>query len=192
MVNLDNLFKKISSMGLTVKKVSQDTGISSGNISDWKNGRSFPSALKLIDLADYLDCSTDFLLGRTETEKVINLPNEIADEIVSRFNEEEEEFISEKDIIKHPIKKAAKIYSVNADDYNKVIRIYNRVVEKYGKEQIFISKKEYVELFEFQDGIMERYVINPLIKSENGFYTLSQKDYNMFLEIYKLYVESFI
>lgn len=192
MANLDNLFKKISSMGLTVKKVSQDTGISSGNISDWKNGRSFPSALKLIDLANYLNCSTDFLLGRTETEKVINLPNEIAEEIVSRFNEEEEEFISEKDIIKYPIKKSIKLYSVNAYDYDKVIRIYDRVSEKYDKEKILISKKEYIELFEFQDGIMERYIINPLIHSEKGFYILTQKNYNMFCEIYKLYVKSFV
>lgn len=36
------------------------------------------------------------------------------------------------------MKKAAKIYSVNADDYNKFIRIYDRVAKKYDKEQIFI------------------------------------------------------
>ena len=51
------------------------------------------------------------------------------------------------------------------------------------RNKYLYKKKEYVELFEFQDGIMERYGINSLIKFENGFYTLSQKDYNI-----KLYV----
>ena len=66
MINLDNLFKYIYEKGLNAKKVSEATGISGGNISDWKNGRSMPSAIKLYDLAEYLDCSIDFLLGRTD------------------------------------------------------------------------------------------------------------------------------
>jgi len=66
MVNLDNLFLRIKELKLTAKKVSEDTGISTGNISDWKSGRSMPSAIKLDILADYLDCSVDYLLGRTD------------------------------------------------------------------------------------------------------------------------------
>ena len=45
-------------------------GISSGNISDWKSGRSFPSAPKLDILANCLDCSVDYLLGRTDNPTV--------------------------------------------------------------------------------------------------------------------------
>lgn len=63
---LDNFFKLLSIRKISAKKLSEDTGISTGNISDWKNGRSMPTALKLIQLADYLDCSVDFILGRTE------------------------------------------------------------------------------------------------------------------------------
>lgn len=70
MVNLDNLFKRIVEQGLNAKKVSEATGISTGNISDWKNGRSMPSAIKLDILADYLDCSVDYLLGRTDNPDV--------------------------------------------------------------------------------------------------------------------------
>lgn len=70
MVNLDNLFKQISIKGLNAKKVSEATGISTGNISDWKSGRSMPSAVKLDILADYLDCSVDYLLGRTDNPEV--------------------------------------------------------------------------------------------------------------------------
>lgn len=66
MVNLNNLFLIIEKNGLTASKVAADTGISTGNISDWKNGRSMPSAIKLDVLADYLGCSVDYLLGRTD------------------------------------------------------------------------------------------------------------------------------
>ena len=70
MVTLDNLFKRISEKNLTAKKLSEATGISSGNISDWKSGRSMPSAVALGTLADYLDCSVDYLLGRTDNPDV--------------------------------------------------------------------------------------------------------------------------
>lgn len=70
MVNLENLFHRISEQGLTPQKVARATGISPGNISDWKNGRSAPSASALIVLADCLDCSIDYLLGRTENPEV--------------------------------------------------------------------------------------------------------------------------
>ena len=70
MVNLDNLFHRILEQGLTPQKVSRETGISAGNISDWKKGRSAPSASALVLLADCLDCSIDYLLGRTENPEV--------------------------------------------------------------------------------------------------------------------------
>lgn len=70
MVNLDNLFFIIKEKGLSASKVSDDTGISTGNISDWKKGRSMPTATKLDILANYLDCSVDYLLGRTDNPTV--------------------------------------------------------------------------------------------------------------------------
>lgn len=70
MVNLDNLFARIKEQGLNAQRLSKATGISSGNIGDWKRGRSAPSASALIVLADCLDCSIDYLLGRTENPEV--------------------------------------------------------------------------------------------------------------------------
>lgn len=70
MVNLNNLFVRIADRGINAKKVSYETGISTGNISDWKSGRSMPTASKLVILADYLDCSVDYLLGRTDNPEV--------------------------------------------------------------------------------------------------------------------------
>ena len=48
---------------ITAKQLSEDTGISAGNISDWKSGRSKPSMEKVAILANYFHVSTDFLLG---------------------------------------------------------------------------------------------------------------------------------
>lgn len=70
MVNLDNLFFIIKEKGLSASKVSDDTGISTGNISDWKKGRSMPTAAKLDILANYLDCSVDYLLGRIDRPEI--------------------------------------------------------------------------------------------------------------------------
>lgn len=75
MANLDNLFIRINDLGINAKTLSENTGISTGNISDWKSGRSMPTAKKLISLADYLECSIDYLLGRTDTPEI----NKIAD-----------------------------------------------------------------------------------------------------------------
>lgn len=70
MANINNLFVRIKELNLTAKKVSDATGISTGNLSDWKGGRCLPSAEKLEMLADYLGCSVDYLLGRTDNPKV--------------------------------------------------------------------------------------------------------------------------
>lgn len=70
MANLNNLFIRINDLGINAKTLSENTGISTGNISDWKSGRSMPTAKKLISLADYLNCSIDYLLGRTNNPEI--------------------------------------------------------------------------------------------------------------------------
>ncbi len=77
MSNLNNLFEIIGVLGINAKKLSDKTGISTGNISDWKSGRSMPTAKKLVKIADYLNCSIDYLLGRTDIPE-INKPLELS------------------------------------------------------------------------------------------------------------------
>lgn len=69
MLNLENLFTLLEPRG-TAKKLSDKTGISTGNISDWKSGKSKPTAEALVLIAEYFDCSVDYLLGRTERPEV--------------------------------------------------------------------------------------------------------------------------
>lgn len=54
--------------GITAYRVAKETGISQGLMNQYKNGAKTPTTENLIKIADYLDCSTDLLLGRKSTE----------------------------------------------------------------------------------------------------------------------------
>ena len=69
-MKISNLFKLLAEREISTKKLSDDTGISTGNISDWKSGRSQPSINALITIADYLNISLDYLVGRTEEQTI--------------------------------------------------------------------------------------------------------------------------
>lgn len=80
MANLDNLFNLMKEKGITAKQLSASTGISTGNISDWKSGRSMPTASKLIILSNYFGCSIDFILGHnisTENNSLVLIKNSL-------------------------------------------------------------------------------------------------------------------
>lgn len=55
---------------LTAYKVAKETGISQGLMAEYKRGDKFPEIKNLIKIADYLDCSVDYLLGRTDKPEV--------------------------------------------------------------------------------------------------------------------------
>lgn len=50
--------------------VAKELGISSGVVTRWKNVGEPPSGKILIQLADYFDCSVDYLLGRTDNPEI--------------------------------------------------------------------------------------------------------------------------
>ena len=60
---MERLFELMQANGVRAAQVARDTGISSGNLSDWKHGRSKPSAAKITMLARYFGVTTDYLLG---------------------------------------------------------------------------------------------------------------------------------
>lgn len=69
MPDLTNLFSLLEEDGAATG-LSKATGISSGNICDWKSGRSKPNAETLVKVANYFECSVDYLLGRTNTKEL--------------------------------------------------------------------------------------------------------------------------
>ena len=50
--------------------VGKEMGVSSGIISTWKKEGYFPSGEMLIKVANYFDCSIDYLVGRSDMIKV--------------------------------------------------------------------------------------------------------------------------
>ena len=59
----------LAERGVTAYQVAKATGISTGSLSDWKNGRSSPKVEKLQKIATYFGVSVDYLLGNKQTEE---------------------------------------------------------------------------------------------------------------------------
>lgn len=57
---------------MTKKAFCQQLKISTGNLGDWKRGKSIPSTNKLIEIASFFDVSLDWLaIGRPSKESMV-------------------------------------------------------------------------------------------------------------------------
>ncbi|PYE45468.1 helix-turn-helix domain-containing protein [Paenibacillus barcinonensis] len=62
----------IAEKGMTKKAFCQQLKISTGNLGDWKRGKSIPSTNKLIEIAAFFDVSLDWLMiGRLSKEAIV-------------------------------------------------------------------------------------------------------------------------
>ncbi|HEY2493598.1 MAG TPA: helix-turn-helix transcriptional regulator [Paenibacillus sp.] len=52
----------IKNKGMTKKLFCEELGISTGNLGDWKRGKSTPSTNKLIEIGAYFDVSLDWII----------------------------------------------------------------------------------------------------------------------------------
>ncbi len=72
MYNSSNVAERIKStakiQNKSVKEVLESVGLGFNTMSNMKN--SMPKADNLARIADYLDCSVDYLLGRTDNPEV--------------------------------------------------------------------------------------------------------------------------
>lgn len=70
MIQWNNLQKLLNEPGRKTK-LSKATGISTGNISDWFNPNkpAQPSADALYKIAEFFECSVDYLMGLTDIEQ---------------------------------------------------------------------------------------------------------------------------
>ena len=70
---VDNIFRLIKENHITAKKFADDIGVSNGNVSDWKYGKSKPGVSVLPKIAEYFSVSVDFLLtGREAPPKELS------------------------------------------------------------------------------------------------------------------------
>ncbi|MPN58539.1 hypothetical protein SDC9_206245 [bioreactor metagenome] len=66
MTTADRIFALMRQKNITAAGLSRETGIPTSNISDWKKGKSNPSAEAVSKIADFLSVSADYLLCRTD------------------------------------------------------------------------------------------------------------------------------
>ena len=76
MINLskfaETLEELIFDRGMAAKSLSEALGYEPSTITRYLRGERVPTVENLVSLADYFSCSTDFLLGRTETSNALN------------------------------------------------------------------------------------------------------------------------
>lgn len=67
--NVAEAIKKLSKeKNITLKMLLEDVGLGFNTMSNMKT--SMPKADNLAKIADYLDCSVDYLLGRTDNPEI--------------------------------------------------------------------------------------------------------------------------
>ncbi len=74
--------------GLTQMQLSALSGLSQSNINTWERGRSMPLPDGLIALADALNCTIDYLLGRESEDGIITIKNEYEKSELEKINEQ--------------------------------------------------------------------------------------------------------
>jgi transcriptional regulator with XRE-family HTH domain len=72
----DNFYNICIMKGTKPNPVAKKLNVSSATVTKWKNG-TIPNGETLIKIADFLDCSVDYLLGRTD-EICVNSGNSIS------------------------------------------------------------------------------------------------------------------
>lgn len=85
---MKNLRDARNEAGLTQKKLAQMVGISQQSYSDYENDRTFPDEVTFIKIADALNVSTDYLLGRSDDLGAVVMPQQ-----TMQLTEEEENLI---------------------------------------------------------------------------------------------------
>ena len=95
----------IKKQGLTKKSFCGQLGISTGNMGDWKRGKSTPGTHKLIEIAAFFNVSLDWLiLGRQTAETVRESGEEYFFGQIRQLNCQTEELLpKEKEFIKEYI-----------------------------------------------------------------------------------------
>lgn len=187
----DRLYHLCTKNNFKPNTVAKAIGLSTATATKWKNG-SVPNGDALYKIADYLDCSVDYLLGRTDTPQVVNLPEPLISTLLSEYSKNSDEFISD-DFIKEPPKSLiGQKYCFNASDYDKYQHIFD-VAYKYTQENNIdilevtgVDKEKYTDMVEYHSDIIEQIFTGK-------YYTFRDMSaYNKFCEIYKLYVKAYV
>lgn len=87
---MENLRKIREKRNINQLKLAMDIGITQESISKYETDNAFPSRDILLKLADYLNCSIDYLLDRTDNPNLnkdkISKEDENIENLIFRYN----------------------------------------------------------------------------------------------------------
>lgn len=66
----NSIKKRAKFQNVTIGKMLSDCGLSINTLSSMQSGGYYPRLEAIARIADYLDCSVDYLLGRTDNPEV--------------------------------------------------------------------------------------------------------------------------
>ena len=96
----DKFIEILQRDNITAYQIAKETGISQGLMGEYKKGIKLPTINNLIKIADYLDCSIDFLLGRTDVREVNHKKSNILS--VPAHDDETVSLVAERRQSAHP------------------------------------------------------------------------------------------
>lgn len=125
----DRIKSQAKSKGLTVKLILESCELGVNTVTKMNNGTDIFSQ-NLLKIADYLDCSVDYLLGRTNnpnvmTDTYINGNNSVQAVKTGNVTINGNNAFSDKDI-----ELLKKINALNLDDYVEMINIINKKIKE--------------------------------------------------------------
>ena len=74
---------------ISINQLLSNCGLGKSTITKMSNGTDILTH-NFLKIANYLDCSVDYLLGRTDTKRVVNIPDDVLDTIIAKYNEDKE------------------------------------------------------------------------------------------------------
>lgn len=74
MNTVEKIFSILKDRNIKQKTFASAIGVSQGNVTDWKKGRSNPSRDVLSRISSYLNVSIDYLLGSEATSDMDSFP----------------------------------------------------------------------------------------------------------------------
>lgn len=118
----ERFYELCISTGAKPNPVAKALGISSGVLTKWKSGTTFPNGTILINIAKYFDCSIDYLVGLSNQkksyncefsstdieilEKIHSLPEDSQDEIIHMINYKHEQYQKKRKGLSSPSESA--------------------------------------------------------------------------------------
>ena len=67
---------------LLAKDFAKDMNVEPATITNWEKGNRFPKDDVLVQIADYFNCSIDYLLGRTDFKDAVVVESKLNDQTI--------------------------------------------------------------------------------------------------------------